>query len=141
MREYQSNSCKLARMSSMKKSLTRLEAVARFKAMRLERKESADQFGALVGVSGSTVHRWENPDSDSNPDSRKLLQICMRCDISPTWLLFGLGVNRLSDIPGLVQDVEQAKDRKGMAKRIADAAAALEKLELAIKRIELKSTA
>ena len=124
----------------MKKSLTRLEAVTRFKTARLERNESADQFGALVGVSGSTVHRWENPDSDSNPDSRKLLQICMQCDISPTWLLFGLGVKRLSDVPGLVQDAEQAKDRSRIEKRIAAAAVNLEKLELAIERIKLKST-
>jgi len=64
----------------------------------------------------------------------------MRYDISPTWLLFGLGIKRLSDVPGLAQDAEHARDRKGLAKRIADAAASLEKLELAIKRIELKST-
>lgn len=124
----------------MKNSITRLESLARFKAMRLERGESAEVFGSYEGVSGSTVNRWENPDSDSSPSSRTLLHICTRCDISPTWLLFGLGVKYLSDVRGVIQDAENANDRAAMAKRITDAAVSLERLEAAIERIELKFT-
>jgi DNA-binding transcriptional regulator YiaG len=54
----------------VKKSITRLECLARFKAIRLERGESAKAFGAFEDVSGSTVHRWESPDSNSNPGAR-----------------------------------------------------------------------
>lgn len=125
---------------SIERSLVGLEALARFKAMRLERGESADEFGAFVSVSGSTVHRWENPRSDSNPSSRVLIQICLRCDISPTWLLFGVGVKRLSDVPRAVQGVDNVHDADAMASRIASAAASLERLEEAIEKVELKCT-
>jgi transcriptional regulator with XRE-family HTH domain len=123
-----------ANMMDVTKSITRLESLARFKAMRLERGESAEVFGAFEGVSGSTVHRWENPDSSSSPSAREILHICMRCDISPTWLLFGAGAKHLSDVSNMASDAESANGDTAIANRMA---VDLERLENAIERIEL----
>jgi transcriptional regulator with XRE-family HTH domain len=122
-------------MMNVKKSITRLESLARFKAMRLERGESAEAFGAFEGVSGSTVHRWENPDNNSSPSAREILHICLRCEISPTWLFFGVGSKRLSDVSSMVSDAESAAI--AIANRIAAMAVSLERLENSIEKIEL----
>jgi transcriptional regulator with XRE-family HTH domain len=128
-------------MARKEVSIVVMEALSRFKAIRLERSESAAVFGAFVGVSASTVHRWENPNDNSNATSNQLAEICHRCDISPSWLLFGMGVKELSEINIETQQAAAARDGARLVERIASAAVSLEKIENSIAKLALKAAA
>jgi len=80
-------------------SIGRLDIISRTRDMRLKvAKETADEFGSHLGVSGSTIHRWENPAERAHPSSRHFFLMCQRLDISANWVLFNIGPKVLSEI-------------------------------------------
>jgi transcriptional regulator with XRE-family HTH domain len=113
----------------------RRKVIARFRSMRLGAGESVAEFATHCEVSASTVHRWESHNDPSSPPGRYLLLICQRTDTSPTWVLFGLGPKRLSDVPAMTQDLGMAKERLDIAKRLEDATATVERLEASVERM------
>lgn len=61
---------------------------ARVRFLRGDRSQKA--FGEMVGVSQSTVGRWES--GKRAPDADELSRVCARFNLDPQWLLNGTGV-------------------------------------------------
>ena len=59
------------------------------------------ELAKFLGVAESTVRRWNSPDFETSAPTEALVRCCMEWDISPTWLYWGLGPKRLSQIEAL----------------------------------------
>jgi transcriptional regulator with XRE-family HTH domain len=119
----------------------RLDAVARFRELRRELHSGVADFAAVLGVSPATIYRWEDPDHESSPPARLIILLAIRYDISPTWLMCGVGSKHLSEVKNNHADNNDARDRALIDARIVSAAKALGKLEKSIARIEAKKNA
>ena len=56
------------------------------------------RFHERTGRPVSKLIQWRNPKHRNWPDIRSLMQICYGADVSPSWLLFGRGGQKLSQI-------------------------------------------
>ncbi len=73
----------------------RSEAIARAQAVRKEHGISIEEIANFVGVSASTFRRWENRSYEASPTSRQMAAICRRYNMSPSWVLMGIGLRDL----------------------------------------------
>ena len=73
----------------------RSEAIVRSLDMRKERGISIGEIAGIVGVSASTFRRWENHSSESSPTARQMSTICHCYNMSPSWVLMGIGPREL----------------------------------------------
>lgn len=69
----------------------RSEVIARAQAVRKERGISIKEIADCIGVSVSTFRRWENRSYDASPTARQMSAICHRYNMSPSWVLMGIG--------------------------------------------------
>ena len=71
-----------------------------------EQDMSQKDFSEATGISQSTISEWKS--KGTNPTSEKIMIICKVLDVSPEWLLSGVGNNgeRSNDIPWYVVDRE-----------------------------------
>jgi hypothetical protein len=60
--------------------------------------QNLQQFHEKTGRPIPKLIQWRNPKHRNWPDVKSLLQMCFGADVSPTWLLFGRGAQRLSDV-------------------------------------------
>jgi len=116
----------------------RFRVIARAKRLRKERNESMEDWGRYLDVASSTVHRWESPERQENPSARQLMQICLRCDISPTWLLFGLGKKHMTDILKYRKNHNDLAAGLNLTNRLDLACEQIERLYHTIESIRLK---
>ena len=67
---------------------------------------SQKEFAESTGISQSTISEWKS--KGTNPTSEKIMIICKVLNVSPEWLLSGVGNNgeRSNDIPWYVVDRE-----------------------------------
>ena len=73
----------------------RSEAIARAQVVRKELGISIGEIAGLVGVSASTFRRWENRSYEASPTARQISAICHRYNMSPSWVLMGIGPREL----------------------------------------------
>lgn len=73
----------------------RSEVIARAKAVRQERGISIEKIAKCVGVSASTFRRWENRSHEASPTARQISAICHCYNMSPSWVLMGVGPREL----------------------------------------------
>lgn len=59
-------------------------------------KKEKKYFWPEHGLDPAQMGRYEN--AKEIPSLEKLYDICAKCDISPTWLIFGRGYRRLRDV-------------------------------------------
>ena len=62
------------------------------------------EFSELTGIAPSTISEWKS--KRTNPTSEKIMIICKVLDVTPEWILSGVGKtgNRGNDIPWYVID-------------------------------------
>ena len=70
----------------------------RFRLLRGD--ETLDEFHARLGRAGLKVPKWNRYENEKEtPSIEKIFEICDKLDISPTWLFFRKGFQKLSDVP------------------------------------------
>lgn len=70
---------------------------------RATRKMSLNAFGALIGVAGSTVYRWENGQRGEEPKPRTLRKIAQALNTSEEWVLSLVDITAGRDMLGPAQ--------------------------------------
>jgi transcriptional regulator with XRE-family HTH domain len=73
----------------------RSEGIARAQAVRKELGIGIEEIADIVGVSASTFRRWENRSYEASPTARQMAAICNRYNMSPSWMLMGIGPREL----------------------------------------------
>lgn len=61
-----------------------------------ERGVTVKVLSEFLGVSESTIRRWNGTNSGYAAPTTALIVCCERWDISPTWLYWGIGPQRLT---------------------------------------------
>lgn len=57
--------------------------------------KNIENFARKSGIAPRQASQWRNPDQVNWPSAKTLIQICWRLNVSPTWLLFGIGPETL----------------------------------------------
>ncbi len=78
-------------------SETRAAGLARWLKVKKRMNWSSNQLAELLGVSTSTLNRWESP-TGAEPTLPAVLVFCIQSQTSPTWLLTGAGNQTLEQI-------------------------------------------
>lgn len=80
--------------------------------------------GAKIGISDETVRRHLRPGGTTRPTCRFVMRVCVAYDLSPQWVLFGVGEKRWSRTDDSVLDraplsmlLEHVSDRVRGAER------------------------
>lgn len=83
----------------------------------------------FLGVSESTIRRWNNPHNESQPSTLLLYQCCNEWDISPAWLFWGTGPKRLSDLAYMHRRYKTLEILEEVDERLAAIMARLDEAE------------
>ena len=76
----------------------RAAGLARFLKVKKRMNWSSNQLAELLGVSTSTLNRWESPTGTQMATLPAVLVFCIQSQTSPTWLLTGAGNQTLEQI-------------------------------------------
>lgn len=119
-------------------------AIQRLRSMRASLDETAEEFGARIGVSGSTIRRWESFGNNAVPNATQLGVLCHTLGISPTWVLLGCGFKYIDDIERAIavaqlnRAVDELSALSQKAERIvAGASGRMKRMESALEHMEL----
>ena len=80
------------------------ERVRRIKEVNRIAKEqglTAHDLAEIAGVSRATIQRWVSVSDEMMPNTLQAEKLFQACDISPAWMMMGIGPVKLSDLKKL----------------------------------------
>ena len=113
-------------------------ATARWLQVVKEHSITQQQIADACGVSVATARRWRSVANDLKPTITQAYQLYYQWDISPSWIAYGVGPRRLSELEALTQEHGQYQERISFMSRAASVANSLERAEASLERLHRK---
>lgn len=113
----------------------RIDVINRWKSIRTENNLTVEELAEFLDVSPSTLRRWETFNGTTAASSHHTRWVCAKYDISPAWLLAGVGPRSMSNLEAKLVIAETAVSSERLAEAGALAERAVENLHLRIRGV------
>ena len=132
--------------------ILRIDGIKRGQILRKERGLTVEQLADYIGVSSATIRRWENRSHISSPSTRQIIALCKLYEVSPSWLLMGIGAKYMKEVEAehklksaehtieYLQDLTTTADSliKNLENRVARLGKMLDNLDTVTLKLERK---